>query len=110
MLVPEDKRPKRPPLPYYMLRGEFEEDRPTPEMYTLAYEYNCRRVLGPVVRSVGKTDNTSRPESLRRSPLTRLAACPDFARRSAWVRWYRNRVMLKKQLMERLQMAKEHYK
>jgi F-box/leucine-rich repeat protein 13 len=110
MLVPEDKRPKRPPLPYYMLRGEFEEDQPTPEMYTLAYEYNCRRVLGPVVRSVKKTVNIPWPTFLSRNVLTRPAACPAFARCSAWVKWYRNRVMLKNRLMERLQMAKEHYK
>eukprot|EP00056_Hartaetosiga_gracilis_P010728 m.159781 g.159781 ORF g.159781 m.159781 type:complete len:903 (-) comp13377_c2_seq2:1983-4691(-) len=50
MFIPEDKCPPRRILPYWMLRGEEDDNTPTPEMYHVARVYNSRRVLGPVFK------------------------------------------------------------
>eukprot|EP00730_Choanoeca_flexa_P001906 TRINITY_DN10834_c0_g1_i6.p1 TRINITY_DN10834_c0_g1~~TRINITY_DN10834_c0_g1_i6.p1 ORF type:complete len:936 (+),score=119.08 TRINITY_DN10834_c0_g1_i6:148-2955(+) len=51
LLIPPEIRPAKRPLPYWMIKPEEEDDRPTPEMYKTAYEYNRRRVLQPVVKA-----------------------------------------------------------
>ncbi|EGD83158.1 hypothetical protein PTSG_03789 [Salpingoeca rosetta] len=51
MFVPPHKRPPHRPLPYWMTRGDEDDDRPTPEMYQKAYAFNTKRILGPVVKS-----------------------------------------------------------
>eukprot|EP00055_Hartaetosiga_balthica_P001967 m.2447 g.2447 ORF g.2447 m.2447 type:complete len:887 (-) comp1791_c0_seq1:1870-4530(-) len=50
LFIPEDKCPPRRILPYWMLRGEEDDNTPTPEMYHVARVYNSRRVLGPAFR------------------------------------------------------------
>eukprot|EP01147_Barroeca_monosierra_P001534 gene1534-4684_t len=51
MFISPSKRPPKRPLPYWMTRGDEDDDRPTPEMYALAYTFNSKRILGPIVRA-----------------------------------------------------------
>ena len=51
MFIPPHKRPPHRPLPYWMTRGDDDDDRPTPEMYEKAYTFNTMRILDPVLKA-----------------------------------------------------------
>eukprot|EP00049_Salpingoeca_infusionum_P002411 m.56556 g.56556 ORF g.56556 m.56556 type:complete len:397 (-) comp11566_c0_seq6:7115-8305(-) len=51
LFVRDEDRPPYRPLPYWMRRGDDDDDTPSAEAFELAFVHNSRRVLLPVVRA-----------------------------------------------------------